>query len=72
MKFNKYQLKKVADQSRLTSWAQGAILYTDLHIFSRDVTIVLICGFWIFFQVLALYAEKNLKDDEKDNKGGVE
>jgi hypothetical protein len=71
MKFNNHQLKRIAEQMRLTSWAQGAILYSDLHIFSRNVTIILVFGIWIFFQISALFTERGLKDCETTNIGGV-
>ena len=58
MKFTKKQLEKIADQSRLLSWAQGAICYTDLHLFSKNVTIPFIGCFWILFQITALFIDK--------------
>lgn len=58
MKFTPKQLEKISEQMRLASWAQGAIFYSDLHLFNRNVTIVVVICLWCFFQVIALYIDK--------------
>jgi hypothetical protein len=65
MKFTKHQLKKIAEQIRLASWAQGAILYSDLHLFTRDVTIGVVSCLWVILQITALIIDKN----DIDNNG---
>ena len=58
MVFSKKQLGKMADQARLLAWAQGAIFYSDLQLFSKNVTISVVISFWFFFQIVALYADR--------------
>ena len=59
-KFTKKQLEKSADQIRLLSWAQGAIL-TSTSGFKLPLNyeiIILIMLLWVFFQVIALIIDK--------------
>lgn len=69
MKFSNHQLKKIAEQIRLVSWAQGAILYSDLHLFTRNVTIGVVVCFWFATQITALIVDRNVDVDNKDGKG---
>lgn len=60
MKFTKKQLEKMADQTRLLSWAQGAIITSttgfNFHV-SFSVGSIIIINF-IILQLLALYLDK--------------
>lgn len=55
--FSTKQLEKLADQIRLLSWAQGAILSTALHIHIGWFSGVAIVMLWIFLQCIALYID---------------
>ena len=57
MKFTKKQLEKMADQTRLLSWAQGAIITSasgfNFHINLFTVSIIIMN--FIVLQILGLY-----------------
>ena len=60
MSLTKKQLGKVAEQLRLLSWAQGAIL-TSTSGFKLPLDLkvmVIIMGLWIFLQSVALVFDK--------------
>lgn len=60
MRFTKKQYEKLADQFRILSWAQGAIL-TSATGFKLPLTIDvvgIIITLWIFFQAISLILDK--------------
>lgn len=60
MKFSKKQLEKMADQTRLLSWAQGAIITSSvgLHVSVTLLTLTTIAGTFVFLQIVALFLDK--------------
>jgi|LakMenEpi03Aug12_release.lakeMendotaPanAssembly.Ray.scaffolds.fasta_scaffold3333609_2 hypothetical protein len=58
MKFSKKQLEKMADQIRLLSWGQGAILTSSLHVNLNWFTMLLIFVLWMSLQGAALYFDR--------------
>jgi len=59
MKFSKKQFEKVADQLRLLSWAQGAIITSTsgLHFSGSILTSIIIVGLFVFLQIVALFLD---------------
>lgn len=58
IKFSQRQLDKIADQSRILSWVQGAIV-TQLHIeFSYAIISLIIC-IWLGLQSFATFLERD-------------
>jgi hypothetical protein len=60
MKFSKKQLEKAADQIRLLSWAQGAIITSSsgLHWLLNGYVMTLIVLLFFGLQFFALYIDK--------------
>lgn len=60
LKFTKKQLERTADQTRLLSWAQGAMITSTsgLHLQLSVPVIILTVTLWISLQFLALQFDK--------------
>ena len=60
----KKQLEKIADQLRLLSWAQGAILSssTGFHLKLNFGVAIIIGLLWVFLQIMSIILDKRSED----------
>jgi len=59
IKFNLRQLKKIAEQLRLLSWGQGAIIFSQYGFNFHNAILgkILVFIFWIICQIVAVFID---------------